>query len=255
MTEELAVNATPAPAPRPLLPPLPQWALDLAELNAADRAAGRNQEPLPIGPEPTPRRGGGHSSRRTVTAPRLATDAQIRFIADLVRKVDPNIGRTASEWVQGHIGAGTFTRDMASDAITRLKDHAAAWRVANPAPATPVAHAASGAPLRAVPDAATVPAGRYAIEVDGVVKFYRVDRPTEGTYAGRVFVKVQAGDDMHRLPWPVQVATLNAIAEVGAKEASIRYGRELGVCGRCGRTLTDEESRAAGIGPICANRF
>lgn len=34
--------------------------------------------------------------------------------------------------------------------------------------------------------------------------------------------------------------------------ASNRNGRELGHCGVCGRTLTDEESRARGIGPICA---
>ncbi|MES2342166.1 MAG: DUF6011 domain-containing protein [Pseudomonadota bacterium] len=28
----------------------------------------------------------------------------------------------------------------------------------------------------------------------------------------------------------------------------------MGECGRCGRTLTDEASRAAGIGPVCASK-
>jgi uncharacterized protein DUF6011 len=34
----------------------------------------------------------------------------------------------------------------------------------------------------------------------------------------------------------------------------VRYGQELGECGHCGRTLTDEASRAAGIGPVCASK-
>jgi len=33
------------------------------------------------------------------------------------------------------------------------------------------------------------------------------------------------------------------------------YGTELGECGVCGRTLTDEKSRAYGIGPVCRERF
>lgn len=37
-------------------------------------------------------------------------------------------------------------------------------------------------------------------------------------------------------------------------EAVAAYGRELGFCGRCGRHLTDEHSRAAGIGPDCASK-
>jgi hypothetical protein len=45
-----------------------------------------------------------------------------------------------------------------------------------------------------------------------------------------------------------------AIRKVGFKESSIRYGLELGHCGRCGRELTNEASREAGIGPICAGK-
>ena len=32
------------------------------------------------------------------------------------------------------------------------------------------------------------------------------------------------------------------------------FGKITGVCAMCGRTLTDETSIAAGIGPVCANR-
>ncbi len=42
---------------------------------------------------------------------------------------------------------------------------------------------------------------------------------------------------------------------VDPRAATVLYGRELGVCGVCSRTLTDESSRAAGIGPVCASRF
>jgi hypothetical protein len=37
-------------------------------------------------------------------------------------------------------------------------------------------------------------------------------------------------------------------------EAQARYGRELGVCGKCGRHLTDEASRARGLGSECAKK-
>lgn len=37
-------------------------------------------------------------------------------------------------------------------------------------------------------------------------------------------------------------------------EAAATYGRELGYCGRCGRELTDKDSRDAGLGPDCAKK-
>lgn len=40
-----------------------------------------------------------------------------------------------------------------------------------------------------------------------------------------------------------------------AHEAQALYGKELGVCGICGRHLTDEASRARGLGPECATKL
>lgn len=101
-----------------------------------------------------------------------------------------------------------------------------------------------------------VPAGRYAIETEdgatNALAFYKVDRPTEGKWAGRVFVKLMVSDDEQRLSYATQRAVLAKIAEVGAIQASARYGHEIGECGVCGRTLTNDESRARGIGPVCA---
>ena len=105
------------------------------------------------------------------------------------------------------------------------------------------------------PEAPEAPAaGRYAVEMDGQLRFFHVDRPTEGRWAGYVFVSQQAGDDLYPVKGHARARVLLAIS-VDPAAASRRYGRELGVCGVCGRTLTDPESRAAGIGPVCAGRF
>ena len=42
--------------------------------------------------------------------------------------------------------------------------------------------------------------------------------------------------------------------EDGGMEAVARIGIATGICGICGRTLTDETSIANGIGPICAEK-
>lgn len=107
-------------------------------------------------------------------------------------------------------------------------------------------------PHTAMPE---VPAGRYALDSDHGVKFYHVQKPVDGKWAGYVFVHVQAGDDL----FPIKnresrAAILKEIAE-NPQAAMIRYGREIGRCGHCGRTLTDDDSRAAGIGPICASKM
>jgi hypothetical protein len=101
-----------------------------------------------------------------------------------------------------------------------------------------------------------VPAGRYAITGnEGHTVFVKIDIPTEGRWAGRIFVKVQAGDDLHRTSRDMADALLAKIAAAGTKDAMLRYGREIGACGHCGRTLTNEESRAAGIGPVCRGKM
>jgi len=106
------------------------------------------------------------------------------------------------------------------------------------------------------PEAPDVPAGRYAITgEDGVLRFYVVDRPTEGRWAGYVFVSVQASDELHRVRDRAAREAILATIAIDPRDASIRYGKELGQCGVCGRTLTNEESRAAGIGPVCAAGF
>ena len=101
-----------------------------------------------------------------------------------------------------------------------------------------------------------VPAGRYALDNgNGSVRFYRVDRPTEGRWAGYTFVKVQASDEEFNVKNRQERESILARIAVDPAASSKLYGIELGVCGVCGRTLTNDESRAAGIGPVCAAKF
>lgn len=101
---------------------------------------------------------------------------------------------------------------------------------------------------------AALPAGHYALRGADGVEFYKVDRPTRGKWAGRTFVTRIAGD----AEYPVKGErgrTVERLIAADPLAASALYGQELGVCGVCSRTLTNEESRAYGIGPQCRGKF
>lgn len=95
--------------------------------------------------------------------------------------------------------------------------------------------------------------GRYAVEFDGALHFFLVETPDEGRWASFTFVSEQAGDNLYPVKGARKGEVLRAIADDA--DALARYGKELGVCGVCGRNLTDEESRERGIGPVCAGRL
>jgi hypothetical protein len=144
------------------------------------------------------------------------------------------------------IGFDADRRQREFDAIEHEREAADVIRAEA---AKRVARYASEAPL------AEVPAGHYAIEgSDGTLKFYRVDRPTEGRWAGWVFVSVQASDELHPIKNRATKAQILAEISKDWKAAGARYGREIGRCYRCHRTLTDETSRALGIGPDCRSK-
>jgi len=91
--------------------------------------------------------------------------------------------------------------------------------------------------------------GYYAISVPNQqLKFYTVKRWKKNPDI--LFVKVWASDNQFEIKDPVRkTAILTAIAN--DPDAGPRFGREIGNCYVCGRTLTDELSRSLGIGPIC----
>lgn len=99
--------------------------------------------------------------------------------------------------------------------------------------------------------------GRYALrESDGVTRFYVVQKGKEGgQWAGRTFVKIQASDELHSIKNPTRLLEVLRAISADPKAAMLRYGQHIGSCGHCGRTLTDEESRAYGIGPVCRRKL
>jgi hypothetical protein len=102
----------------------------------------------------------------------------------------------------------------------------------------------------------TVADGRYAIDIEGKLRFFRVNTPTEGKWEGFTFLKEVFGGGGIAKPREegirnrdIRNSVLKAISE--DSQALARYGQELGICGNCGLPLTDEVSRRIGIGPVC----
>ena len=197
----------------------------------------------------------------TTTRDYPATERTVKYIQDLLDERDLEASAkfredTASmdaEEVSLYIvrlrqKPRTMTQETASAWIDRLKElprktEAVAGR----------SDSQGGKDFKAL--AAQVPAGRYAITgQDGTTDFYRIDKPTEGKWSGYTFGKLQLSDDYQRIPFKNLYSVLERIVADGPEEASKRYGRELGHCGVCGRTLTNPESIERGIGPVCAGK-
>lgn len=175
-----------------------------------------------------------------------ATEPQKKFLTDLLtQQASFNRDRSVAMWneLRDLEGKGELTFDLVSKRIDAVKQ---AIRVQ--------ARTEEGEKLLASTKRVEVPEGRYAVrdtDDEGKVRFYRVKR-YEG---GAVLVFVQAGDDEHRIYKGAMHAVLKAIVQAGIEESLVLYGKEIGVCGKCGRTLTDDESRARGIGPVCAGKL
>ena len=80
---------------------------------------------------------------------------------------------------------------------------------------------------------------------------YKVQRAVHGS--GRLYAKQLTAEGF------VYVAgALRRLATEGrpmTADEGRRYGQLYGVCCRCGAPLTDEESIARGMGPVCASKF
>jgi hypothetical protein len=104
----------------------------------------------------------------------------------------------------------------------------------------------------------SIPAGHYAVASltgNNDLDFFRVDRPTEGRWAGRTYVKrVVGGKPDSKVFGKTGEQVLQAIWDAGIGDSAKLYGTELGQCSRCNRHLTDELSRSLGIGPDCRNK-
>ena len=87
--------------------------------------------------------------------------------------------------------------------------------------------------------------------------------PDEGKNAGAIYIKEDGqylgkvlGNKFLKVRECSQEQEQRIIeASVDPKGAAIKYGRMLGACSVCGKTLLDPESIEMGIGPICAGKM
>lgn len=167
----------------------------------------------------------------TITAA-PATDAQRAYLASLLESRESG-GRKIED-------LEPLTRATASAAIDWLKDQ--------PRKAVAASFAAAVAAAAAPP----APAGYFAVEYAGALRFYRLAEG-RGKWAGYMFVNRYISDDETRVS-RAESDAVRAIVAADPEAAGRRFADEFTRCWVCGRMLTDEESRAAGIGPVCAGR-
>lgn len=122
-------------------------------------------------------------------------------------------------------------------------------------PAGTFAVAPDPEPATGLLGASDVPAGHYALDgtesATNETVFYRVDHAKNG----RVYVKrIVGGRPEMNVRRDHVDPILARIVAAGVESAARRYGIEIGRCCRCNRLLTDDASRAAGIGPECGKR-
>lgn len=120
-----------------------------------------------------------------------------------------------------------------------------------------IAQYANGATPADKPAAVKVPEGYYAVTVEGwkePLSFFKVDAPTTGKWAGYTFVKhIIGGHEPIRIKGDSARTILQLIgADIDA--AGRRYAAEFTRCYKCNLQLTDEVSRARGLGSTCAGR-
>lgn len=90
--------------------------------------------------------------------------------------------------------------------------------------------------------------GFYYVKNGGLISIYKIQTSSN---TGRQYGKQLVGTSFNyvgREPFKLNLQKLD-------KEAAAEFGHLYGVCARCGRTLTDEGSIEAGIGPVCAKQL
>jgi hypothetical protein len=96
---------------------------------------------------------------------------------------------------------------------------------------------------------------RVALDDSHEMKIYKVQHAVHGS--GRQYAKVLVKYDDDS--WGFEIARgvifkLRPEHKMSLEDAK-KFGALYGTCCVCGRTLTNEESIEAGIGPICASKF
>ena len=190
-----------------------------------------------------------HNARVTPATP--ATDKQKSYIRSLLAELEGDLAAEAIRNIlnEKREAREVITKETASATIKALLTiKGTPDRDSAKAPQSPVVAPHTTKSYNSIPE------GSYALRDDsGVVKFYEVNHGKEGTrWDGYTFLAVRASDDRYSIKnRQTREGILDAIL-ADPKAAAALYGHELGECAICHRSLTDEASRAVGIGPVCA---
>jgi hypothetical protein len=182
--------------------------------------------------------------------PAFVTEAQAKWIIDIATtRETPG----PAEAVLIRLEQG-FARSAGSQFITSYKDLPKKSKTISAEMAEAIAPGASDEDIAA--SLTEVPAGRYAVvdPTDSVLKFFKLDRPTAGKWAGYTFLKIQASDELFPVRDRAKKSMIMAEIAKDVEAAARAYGQKLGRCYACGRTLTDATSRELGIGPDCRSK-
>jgi hypothetical protein len=181
----------------------------------------------------------------------LASPAQVSYLKAL--RDGKTLSSLTQEQVEWLISTDftTIPKRRASSVIETLVG--LPWKPKNEQEAAQVEARGAGLPV----SMNDLPDGYYAVKgVEGHkndISFFRLRSPKQGNWVGYQFTDQVVG---HGKRYPVKEAATREkihgmIKEQGVTECRQLYGQEIGSCGRCGRELTDDTSRARGIGPDC----
>ena len=184
------------------------------------------------------------------------SEGQVRYMNNLIAWItekDAAAGDAARVWTDNVTAAGKWSYDKSdkfsiSAWIDRLKAKNAELNAA--VKAAPIVDTTLTGVLPVKLDKnGKAMALRYAVDIEGTTRFYKI-KPARKS--GLYYIDVQASDEFHQVRNPTTKAQIiKAIVDQGPDACMGRYGQLIGSCGRCGITLTDETSRARGIGPDC----
>ena len=171
-----------------------------------------------------------YAPRDASASARPASDRQVAYAEALLLQVTGPDNFAEARLVMSERG-DLATTTAASRTIDALRTQVAAMRVARPA----------------APAAAAEPLALGMYRRDGAV--YRV----VNSQAGRPYAK-RLNPATGKFDYAAgAIRTLTPADRMSLSEAA-EYGRAIGRCCVCGATLTDPESVARGIGPVCGGR-
>jgi hypothetical protein len=195
-----------------------------------------------------------------------ATDKQLSFITKLLeeKEMDPARREKFDARVAVLMDRGEFDTRKASEVIDFLmglpRKQYASSQPREERPQVAYSETETDAGTKRIgrlvlADGREVHAGSYGIPTPGddftnATTFFKLWIGDRGGWN----IKMYVSDDTYKIGFPLQLSVLSQIAD-GPEAAASLFGHEYGRCGICGRGLTNDESRARGIGPVCARRF